>query len=90
MKTEPLVTVPLAMEQTNRIEIEQLLVNASEAARLIDVSPKTWSRYDASGTVPRAIELGLNRWTKRWSLCELRDWVAANCPCRQDWEQLDG
>jgi predicted DNA-binding transcriptional regulator AlpA len=68
---------------------EPLLVPAPEAAAVCGVSPATWHRLRAAGKTPAPVRLG---GSVRWRLGELRDWVAAGCPARREWEarQLAG
>ncbi len=63
--------------------IEPIVVRGSEAARLLDISPQSFRRLGLSGQVPKPLHIGRSR---RWSVVELRAWVAAGCPCRQRWE----
>lgn len=62
-----------------------LLVTGAEAARLCNVSERTWRSWDSAGRVPAAIRLGRS---KRWRPEELRAWVAAGCPPRREWAAL--
>lgn len=66
-------------------EIEPLLLNGRDAAKLLGVSARTWRRFDSTGLVPQALRLGRS---KRWAVDELRLWVAAGCPSRAQWEHI--
>lgn len=65
---------------------EPILVGAELAGRLCGVSGRTWTRMAASGEIPRPLRLGRLR---RWSVDELRAWVAASCPSRERWQAMN-
>jgi predicted DNA-binding transcriptional regulator AlpA len=60
-----------------------LLNNAREAARLCGRSLRTWRTWDALGLIPRPVRIGRNT---LWRADELREWIAAGCPRRTEWE----
>jgi len=60
-----------------------LLVTAKQAARMCGKSLRTWRAWDASGWIPRPVRIGRST---LWRLDELRAWVAAGCPRREEWE----
>ena len=60
-----------------------LLVNAKTAASMCGKSLRTWRTWDAAGWIPRPVRIGRST---LWRIDELRDWVAAGCPRRQEWE----
>lgn len=62
---------------------DAIAVSGNDAARLLGLSGRTWRRLDAQGLVPRAVRIGQS---KRWSIEDLRQWVAAECPARARWE----
>ena len=62
------------------------LIGASTAAALCDVSLRTWWRYDASGQIPRAVQLGTGKRTKRWRLSDVIAWIDFGCPSRSEFE----
>jgi predicted DNA-binding transcriptional regulator AlpA len=64
--------------------VEALLLPAEQAAALCAVSPATWYRMAAAGRCPAAIRL--SRGCVRWRADELREWIAAGCPSRREWE----
>lgn len=61
----------------------QIAVPAPTAANLCGVSARHWRRMNAAGLVPRAVHLG-----RRcvWVVDELKDWLAAGAPPREQWE----
>jgi predicted DNA-binding transcriptional regulator AlpA len=61
----------------------ELLFRARVAARICGKSIRTWRTWDAAGWIPRPIRIGRST---LWRADELRAWVAAGCPCRQEWE----
>ncbi len=69
---------------TDRIDptSNPLVVSAKDLAALLGASERHIRRMDAGGQLPAPLSLGRLR---RWSLQEIRDWLAAGCPCRHDW-----
>lgn len=61
----------------------QLLLTAREAAALCSRNLRTWRSWDAAGVIPRPVHIGRST---MWRIDELREWVAAGCPRRQEWE----
>jgi predicted DNA-binding transcriptional regulator AlpA len=61
-----------------------LLLSADQAAALCGVSPATWYRMGSAGRCPSPVRL--SRGCVRWRAEELRDWIAAGCPSRREWE----
>jgi prophage regulatory protein len=64
--------------------VEPLLLAAAEAARLCGISEATWYRMASGGRTPAPVRL--SRGCVRWRLDELREWIAAGCPERREWE----
>ncbi len=60
-----------------------LLVTARQAAALCGKSLRTWRTWDAAGWIPRPVRIGRST---LWRADELRQWVAAGCPRRAEWE----
>lgn len=59
------------------------LVNARDAAHILGISPTFLEQLDASGRLgPQALRLGRRR---LWSVEELRSWVRAGLPQREEW-----
>lgn len=61
----------------------RLLLTAREAAALCSRNLRTWRSWDAAGVIPRPVHIGRS---VMWRVDELREWVAAGCPRRQEWE----
>ena len=61
-----------------------LLIDTRETAKLLNVSDRTIWTMNSSGKMPKAIRVGR---AVRWSLDELKDWIAEGCPPRVTWEQ---
>lgn len=61
----------------------QLLVSARQAAAMCGRSLRTWRSLDSAGRIPRPVRI--NRATL-WRTNELRAWVDAGCPDRENWE----
>lgn len=60
-----------------------LLLTAKEAAAHCRKSLRTWRTWDAAGLIPRPVRIGRST---LWRASELREWVAAGCPRRSEWE----
>ena len=83
------------MEQTRQVRLldgklgvdreqrDPLLVTAKQAAEICGKSLRTWRTWDAAGLIPRPVRIGRST---LWRLDELREWVAAGCPRREEWE----
>jgi predicted DNA-binding transcriptional regulator AlpA len=61
-----------------------LLLTADQAATLCGLSPATWYRMSSAGRCPGPLRL--SRGCVRWRAEELRDWIAAGCPGRREWQ----
>ena len=60
-----------------------LLLTARQAAAMCGKSLRTWRSWDVAGWIPRPVRIGRST---RWRADELREWVVAGCPRRQEWE----
>ena len=60
-----------------------LLLTARKAAAMCGKSLRTWRTWDAAGWIPRPVRIGRST---LWRADELREWVVAGCPRRQEWE----
>jgi len=76
------VQLPADFPEKKR-EVSALLVTAKQAAAMCGKSLRTWRASDAAGWIPRPVRI--NRSTL-WRVDELRAWVAAGCPRRDEWE----
>ena len=63
--------------------ISPLLLTAKQAAAMCSKSLRTWRTWDAAGWIPRPVRIGRST---LWRADELREWVAAGCPRRAEWE----
>jgi predicted DNA-binding transcriptional regulator AlpA len=70
-------------ERETAIASEQLLITASDLARLLHVSCRTLWRLNSAGRVPVPVRFG---GTVRWRMDEIRKWIADGCPIRQSRE----
>ena len=61
-----------------------LLLSGQQAAAMRGKSIRTWCNWDSAGLVPRPIRI---RRCTLWRWDELRQWIEADCPSRQEWEQ---
>ena len=60
-----------------------LLLTARQSASLCGKSLRTWRTWDAGGLIPRPVRI---QRSTLWRVDELREWVAAGCPRRDEWE----
>jgi predicted DNA-binding transcriptional regulator AlpA len=68
---------------TDEVTPDTLLVTAKQAASMCGKSLRTWRTWDAAGWIPRPVRIGRST---LWRADELREWVAAGCPRRAEWE----
>ena len=71
-----------SLEENSR---QALTAPAPEVARLLGISERHLWALNSSGRVPRPLRLGR---AVRWSVEELRDWIAAGAPERTRWEAM--
>lgn len=64
---------------------EQILGGARAVAFALDISVRTVRTMDACGRLPRPLQVGR---LKKWDLDEVRNWVTAGMPMRNDWEAI--
>jgi len=60
-----------------------LLLTAKQAAAICGRSLRTWRSWDSGGRIPRPVRIGR---ATLWRVSELKEWVAAGCPRRAEWE----
>jgi predicted DNA-binding transcriptional regulator AlpA len=60
-----------------------LLLTARQAAAMCGKSLRTWRMWDSAGWIPCPVRIGRST---LWRADELREWVAAGCPRRLEWE----
>jgi len=72
-------------ESNKKRSDERLLLNASEVAQLLNVSRSTIYALHSAGRIPLPVRLGR---AVRWRTDELREWVAAGCPSRNRWMEM--
>ncbi len=63
----------------------KLLLKASEAADLLNVSRAHFLMLDKLGRIPAPVRLGR---AVRWRRDELERWIAHGCPPRHVWEAM--
>lgn len=71
----------------NLTESDRLVLPAEDVAKLLDISERHVWALNANGRLPRPIRFGRS---VRWSLEELRAWLAAGAPKRSEWEAMRG
>jgi predicted DNA-binding transcriptional regulator AlpA len=62
---------------------DTLLVTGKQAAAMCGKCLRTWRAWDSAGRIPRPVRIGRST---LWRLDELREWVTAGCPRRDEWE----
>lgn len=60
-----------------------LLIAAKSASAMCGKSLRTWRTWDSAGLIPRPVRIGRST---LWRANELKEWVAAGCPRRAEWE----
>jgi predicted DNA-binding transcriptional regulator AlpA len=75
--------LPNQSSSTDEASPDALLLTARQAASMCGKSLRTWRTWDAAGWIPRPVRIGRST---LWRADELRDWVAAGCPRRAEWE----
>ncbi len=66
-------------------EPERLALSAASVAKLLGISERHLWALNSSGRLPRPVRLGR---AVRWSVSELRDWLAAGSPPRDRWQAM--
>ncbi len=75
------------MSKTEQLEsAASLALAARDVARLLGISERHLWSLNASGNCPRPIRMGRS---VRWRRDELKAWVAAGCPSRENWEAME-
>lgn len=59
------------------------LIEATEVAKMLGISPRTIWRLKDAGKVPNPISIGS---MVRWRRGEITDWIAAGCPPKAKWK----
>ena len=68
---------------------EHLTYTRAQLADALGVSLRTLATMDASDAIPQAIKIGSGtRPPKRWTVAEVRDWLAAGAPSRTEWNEM--
>jgi predicted DNA-binding transcriptional regulator AlpA len=62
-----------------------VLIGAESVGQLIELSGRTVRRYRSMGKLPAPLKVG---GAVRWRRQEILDWIAAGCPDRRTWEQM--
>ena len=63
-----------------------MMVSAEAAARLFDISQRSWLRMHSAGEVPKSVVVGAR--SVRWDVAELKAWCQAGRPTRARWEEM--
>ena len=60
-------------------------LNAKDSAVFVGYSQRHWAVLVSAGQTPKPLQIG--KWP-RWSIDELRAWLAAGAPPRDVWQKL--
>jgi len=74
---------PTGINSETEGELGPLLLSAKQAAAICGKSLRTWRTWDSAGWIPQPVRIGRST---LWRADELREWVAAGCPRRAEWE----
>lgn len=66
---------------------ESLAISADQLAELLGISKRHLWSLNTRGKLPRPIRLGRS---VRWSLPDVREWLASGAPDRDAWERRKG
>lgn len=61
----------------------QLALSPEELARSLGISRAHVFRLNSTGKLPKPVRFGRS---VRWPVREIEAWLAAGCPCREEWE----
>lgn len=62
------------------------MLTTSELAKQLGVTARHVRRLNATGKMPAPVKLGRST---RWSAEVIDGWIAAGCPNRETWEQMN-
>jgi predicted DNA-binding transcriptional regulator AlpA len=92
LAAEPPAPAPSASSKTNgpqrsrcKRRLSPLVADARRLARLLCCGLRSIRTWDAAGKLPRPIKLGVR---VVWVLSEIRAWLAAGAPPREEWEAM--
>ena len=74
---------PLLDCRNGRLPVEPLAADARGLGIALGISPRHVESLHSRGRLPRPIRLGARR---VWVLDEIRRWLAAGAPSREEWE----
>lgn len=75
--------VALKIDPATPADGPPLVVDARRLAKLLDAGVRTVRTWDAAGKLPAPVRLGGK---VVWRLDEIRDWLAAGAPRRDEWQ----
>ncbi len=78
-----LPTVALKIDPAAFTEEPPLVVDARRLAKLLGAGVRTVRTWDAAGKLPSPVRLGGK---VVWRADEIRDWLAAGAPRREEWQ----
>lgn len=71
------------MIQNVEQQSQTLMATVGDVARMLHISIRQVWRLHSIGRLPNPVRLGN---CVRWRIDEIRAFVEAGCPCRQEWE----
>jgi predicted DNA-binding transcriptional regulator AlpA len=84
MPTDTLPSSIAGPPARKRRRLSPLVADAARLARLLGVGVRSVRSWDAGGKLPRPVKLGTR---VVWIIAEIRRWLAAGAPARDEWEQ---
>ena len=77
------ITSQMRLPEDTDMADSVLLLTARQAAAMCGKSLRTWRTWDSAGWIPQPVRIGRST---LWRADELREWVVAGCPRREEWE----
>ena len=65
--------------------VETLLVDSSALGKILGIGRSTVFKLSSAGRLPRPLRIGR---ATRWSVADVRLWIAFGCPSREQFELL--
>ncbi len=71
---------------TSDTNLEPILIDACELARLLGISVRSVHRFRSAGKLPRSVQVCGSSKVLRWRRAEVIAWVDAGMPLMKSWE----
>jgi predicted DNA-binding transcriptional regulator AlpA len=69
--------------RVGHVDADPLVADAARLALLLGFGLRTIRSHDAAGKLPKPLRIGGR---VVWSVAEIREWIAAGAPNRDEWE----